>query len=165
MTLLAVFCGLPGTGKSTLARELAIASAGVHLRIDAIEDGLRSSALAVDDAMDAAYHAAWHLASENIALGLPVIGDAVNPVPASRNGWRNVAHKTGATLVEIEVICSDVAMHEARVAMRHREGIGPDWSAVAARHYVPPTGPRVIIDTALLSEDAAFEKIVEATLG
>ena len=41
MTNLYIFAGLPGTGKSTLAQQLARRFKAVHLRIDTIEQGLR----------------------------------------------------------------------------------------------------------------------------
>jgi len=42
--LLVVLSGLPGVGKTTVARDLAVASGAVHLRIDSIEQALRNAA-------------------------------------------------------------------------------------------------------------------------
>nr|WP_246751941.1 AAA family ATPase [Bradyrhizobium diazoefficiens] len=44
---LIVFGGLPGTGKTTVARELTQRLAATYLRIDTIEQTLRSAGLAV----------------------------------------------------------------------------------------------------------------------
>jgi predicted kinase len=41
--MLVVLSGLPGVGKTTIARELAPAMAAVHVRIDSIEQALRSA--------------------------------------------------------------------------------------------------------------------------
>jgi predicted kinase len=41
--MLVVLSGLPGVGKTTIARELARATGAVHVRIDAIEQALRNA--------------------------------------------------------------------------------------------------------------------------
>ena len=157
--LLIVFSGLPGTGKTTLARGLAEVMAAVYLRIDGIEDGMRNSALRLGDVMDAGYRAIWEVAADNLELGHTVIGDSVNPVQATRAGWRNVAHRTGARLREVAVICSDPAIHAARIAKRRARGIGPTWQQVSARHYEARATPRLMVDTALEGIDAALARL------
>jgi predicted kinase len=44
--MLIVFGGLPGTGKSAIARTLAREIGAVWLRIDSIEQGIRASGIA-----------------------------------------------------------------------------------------------------------------------
>lgn len=159
---LIVFSGLPGVGKSTLSRELAQVLAATYLGIDACEAGIMQSALARDDVMDAGYRALWGIARENLEIGLDVVADSVNPVTETRNGWRNVAHLTRATLIEIEVICSDEKQHRTRVEARHGEDPEqPDWSTVAARRYVPRSEPRIVIDTFGRSADECLADLLE----
>jgi predicted kinase len=45
---LIVFGGLPGSGKTTIAREVARALSAVHVRVDSIEQALRNSGLVVE---------------------------------------------------------------------------------------------------------------------
>src|SRR3954469_6613112 len=61
---LIIFGGLPGTGKTTLSRELAIRLTATHLRIDAIEQALRDAGHTVG----AGYVIANALAAENLKL-------------------------------------------------------------------------------------------------
>jgi predicted kinase len=82
---LIVFGGLPGTGKTTISRELTVRLAATYLRIDAIEQTLRDAGLIVGVA---GYAVANALAAENLKLGRIVIADCVNPVLASRVAWR-----------------------------------------------------------------------------
>ncbi|MEL6644252.1 MAG: AAA family ATPase [Pseudomonadota bacterium] len=159
---LIVFSGLPGTGKTTLARELALVIEAVYLRVDSVEDGLRASALRPGDVMDAGYRALWAVAADNLDLGLEVVGDSVNPVVAARNGWRHVAHVTGAQIVSVEVICSDPIEHRTRVETRRAAtGVGPTWADVEARLFEPMTRPRITLDTAGLSSDTCLATLLD----
>jgi len=91
--VLIVFGGLPGTGKTTLSRELARRLAATYLRIDVIEQTLRSAGHEVGPL---GYAVANALAAENLRLGRVVIADCVNPVQASRDSWRHTALQTSA---------------------------------------------------------------------
>jgi predicted kinase len=110
--VLIVLGGLPGTGKTTLARELTRRLEATYLRIDAIEQTLRAAGNAVGPM---GYVVANALAAENLNLGRVVIADCVNPVLASRAGWRQTAPQESARIVEIEVVCGDARLHQQRV--------------------------------------------------
>src|SRR5688572_31093835 len=118
MAMLVVFGGLPGTGKTTLARQVADRLAATYLRIDTIEQALRSSLALADDVGPAGYEIAYAVSEANLALGRTVVADCVNPLPVTRAAWRNVAARAASPIVEIEVICSDEAEHRRRVESR-----------------------------------------------
>lgn len=80
--------GLPGVGKTTIARHLARATGGIHLRIDSIEQALRNCGL---DVTNEGYVAGYAVAEDNLRLGNMVIADCVNPWPMTRAAWRAVA--------------------------------------------------------------------------
>jgi predicted kinase len=146
--LLIVFGGLPGTGKTTIARELAGRLSAAYLRIDAIEQSLRGAGVAVGAT---GYVIANALAAENLRIGGTVVADCVNPVLASREGWRATARQSAAGLIEIETICSDAALHRQRVESRSADIDGlvlPNWREVADRTYDPWERPHLILDTA-----------------
>ncbi|WP_247312556.1 AAA family ATPase [Bradyrhizobium sp. 141] len=72
---LIVFGGLPGTGKTTISRELTVRLAATYLRIDSIEQALKDAGLTVNAE---GYAIANALAAENLKLGRIVIADCVN---------------------------------------------------------------------------------------
>ena len=157
--LLIVFGGLPGTGKTTIARELTRRLDASYVRIDAIEQSLRTAGLAVGPT---GYVIGNEFAAENLKIGRIVVADCVNPVVASRDGWRQTARRNAARLVEIEVICSDAGEHRRRVEGRLADINGlvvPTWRDVVDRAYEPWDRERVVLDTAKDSIDNLVDRI------
>jgi predicted kinase len=147
--MLIVLGGLPGVGKTTIARELARALGAVHIRIDSIEQAIRESGVAVVSLDDAGYRAAYAVAEDNLRLGRTVIADSVNPLPVTRDAWRDVATRARVTVAEVEITCSDSSEHRRRVDARLRDGAtGPTWTDVTARDYRPWDRAPITIDTA-----------------
>ena len=153
--MLIVLSGLPGTGKSTIGKALAAKRSAAYVRVDEIEHALKKHSGLAGEIGAAGYFVAFAIASSNLKLGNMVIADSVNPIPDSRQGWRNVAEATaGAQLLEVEIICSDANEHRRRVEARAPDIDGfsvPTWSSVISHVYVPWTEPRLILDSALLS--------------
>jgi len=157
--LLIVFGGLPATGKTTIARELTRRLDATYLRIDMIEQRLKDQGLAVGPA---GYVIANALATENLLIGRTVVADCVNPVAASRNGWRNTADRCKARLVEIELVCSDAAAHWRRVESRPTDVVSghsqPTWDDVAKRDYEPWDREHLVLDTATEGVDHLVDR-------
>jgi predicted kinase len=157
--LLIVFGGLPATGKTTIARRLTRRLDATYLRIDMIEQRLKDEGLAVGAA---GYAIANALATENLLIGRTVIADCVNPVAASRKGWREVADRCKARLVEIELICSDAALHRRRVESRPADAVSghkqPTWDDVVTRDYEPWDRDHLVLDTAAESVDRLADR-------
>ena len=140
--------GLPAVGKSTLAMSLARRIGAVHLRIDTIEQAMRNAGFNVSG--PEGYLAARDLAEDNLLVGHTVIVDSVNPVPITRDYWRETAARLTVELLEIEVVCSDRRQHRQRVESRIPDIPGlvlPTWRQVLDRHYEPWTTAHVV-DTA-----------------
>jgi predicted kinase len=72
--MLIVLSGLPGVGKTTIARELARSLTAVHVRVDSIEQALRQSGLVVEAE---GYAVAQAVAADNLRVGQTVIADCV----------------------------------------------------------------------------------------
>lgn len=156
---LVVFGGLPGTGKTTIARELTRRLAATYLRVDAIEQDLKAAGFTVGAN---GYAIANSLAAENLKLGRIVVVDCVNPVLASRTGWRETALRSSARLIEIEVICSDLLEHRRRVENRVTDISGlvlPGWDEVKRRHYEPWDRERLVLDSASVPVDRLVDDI------
>lgn len=165
--MLIIFSGLPGTGKTTLANQLARRINAMYLRIDTLEHALVQTGLVSDinTLGPAGYQIGHVLAADNLRLGMDVIADSVNPLKITRDGWRQVALDSGQNYLEIEIICSDQEAHRRRVETRKSDLEGftlPDWQAVITRNYEPWDREHLLLDTACLSPHEAVNSIIEA---
>jgi len=163
--VLIILAGLPGAGKTTLAKGLASELRAVHLRIDTIEQAIRESGVRAVSLDDAGYRVAYALAEDNLRLGHTVIADSVNPWPITRDAWVGVATRAGVDRVEIEIICSDEREHRRRVETRVPDIPGftlPTWADVVARDYRAWDRPHMVIDTGKMSPDESTAAVLAA---
>ncbi len=160
--MLVVLSGLPGTGKTTIGMALATKRSATYIRVDEIEHALSHDANFGRDLGPTGYLIAFAVASSNLKLGNFVIGDSVNPVSESRQGWRAAAGGAGSPVLDVEVICSDEVEHRLRVKTRSTDIPGfklPSWEQIKARGYTSWSEDRLILDTAFLSPTDAIALI------
>jgi predicted kinase len=164
-SMLIVFAGLPGTGKSSVAREVARKLDAVWLRIDSIEQAIRDSGVLQRSIDDAGYRAAFAVAADNLRLGRIVVTDSVNDWMVTRDAWRDIGVRAGARVVEVEIICSDPEEHRRRIETRTSDVPGlilPDWAAVKERDYHPWNREHLTIDTIGSSVDDCVNQVLAA---
>jgi predicted kinase len=162
--MLIIFSGLPGVGKTTVARELAHNIGAVYLRIDSMEQAILASGIA-SQPLDAGYRVAYAIAGDNLRLGRTVIADSVNPLQITRDAWVDIANRMQVGAIEIEVKCSDVREHRRRVESRIADIPGsrlPAWEEVVSREYHPWDREHLVIDTAGRTVEQSVNRIREA---
>ena len=146
--MLIAFCGLPGAGKTTLARRLAQRRQATYLRIDAIEEALLADGGSRLVDRGAGYRVAYAIAEENLKLGRTVIADCVNPLKITREAWCAVARRAAVELITVLVTCSDPAQHQSRVEARPPGTRGSVWADIRNRAFEATEPTSVVIDTA-----------------
>ena len=158
--MLISFGGRSGTGKTTIAREVARELGAVYLRIDSIEHAMREAGWQVESE---GYRVAYAVAEDNLRLGRIVLADCVNPWPLTRTEWRAVAERAGVATLEVEIICSDLHEHRRRVETRTADIAGhrlPTWQEVIERDYREWESSPIVVDTSRLTVAQAARVIL-----
>lgn len=149
-----VMCGLPATGKSTIARAIAEPYEAVILRSDVVRKqlaGLEPTQRVPDDRVDEIYSDAFtervygevaERAAEALRHGRAVVLDAMHPTATSREASRRIADQAGVPAVLIHARATDSAIHE-RMAQRagdRSEVSDADWQVYqrARQRFEPP---------------------------
>lgn len=149
--MLIVMCGLPATGKTTLARAFGRQTGAVHLRVDTIEQAVVRSGFGQHPLGPVGYAVGYALAEDQLRQGFTVVAESVNPLAVTRQAWREVAARVGVPCAEVEVVCSDPAEHRRRAAARSTDIPDlrlPDWDDIVGRAYDPWDREHIIVDTA-----------------
>jgi predicted kinase len=160
--ILYIFSGLPGVGKSALAKNVAKLLNAVYIRVDTIEQGLRD--LCNFDVQGEGYRLAYKIAQDNLRVGNNVVADQCNPINLTRNEWNDVAIKNCCNYVNIEIICSDKSEHRNRIENRENEIENltlPTWKEVIERKYDVWDEEHIIIDTANRTVEECTDELME----
>jgi predicted kinase len=147
---LVVFAGLPGVGKSTIARQLAKQLHAAHLRIDTIEQAVTDATSLTQPLGPVGYLIGYAVAPDQLRNGVSVVADSVNPIAVTRSAWRQIGIRHGARIVEVEIICSDPDEHRRRAETRDPSIPGlvlPTWQDILDREYEPWDRPHLVVDT------------------
>ena len=87
--MLVVVSGLPGVGKTTISRELARATGAVYVRIDSIEQPLRTAGWHIEgEGYMTAHEEAIRSRRERFVQALTAVGRVASLMPAS---WNRIA--------------------------------------------------------------------------
>ncbi len=154
-----VFAGLPGTGKTSLARTVARELRAVYLDKDTIKDATinlgREMKLtqATELAGPLSYELLVRIARDNLTVGLSVVLDSPAGYRAFRENVESLARSAKAELKLIECICTNEGLLRDRI--EHRGADLPDYRTRNWETYQRDraqferlVGPRLIVDTA-----------------
>ncbi|OQA47185.1 MAG: Chromatin associated protein KTI12 [Chloroflexi bacterium ADurb.Bin325] len=155
---LIVFAGLPGTGKTALARAVARELRAVYLNKDTIKDAAVALARArkleggVEFAGALSYELLIPLAQDNLTLGLSVVMDSPAGYRVFQDQVEELARRVKAEIRLVECITTDEAQWQQRIERRGEtlpEHRTRDWETVqqARARFERLTGPRLVIDT------------------
>ncbi|WIX99424.1 AAA family ATPase [Amycolatopsis mongoliensis] len=162
--LLIVVGGLPATGKTTVAAELARRTGFSFLRVDTIEQAIIRTTSLTQPLGPVGYVVAREVAADLLRTGVSVIAECVNPLAVTRDAWRATGLGHGARVLETEIICSDPAEHRRRAEARDTgipDLVAPAWQQIVDREYEPWTRDRLVVDTARLPVGEAVA-VIEA---
>ncbi len=162
--MLIIFAGLPGSGKTTIAKELAMRLGAVYLRIDTIEQALREGGLQAEQIGGLGYLIASRTACENLRTDRMVVVDSVNPWQLTRDMYRDAAKVAGVEYVEIEVHCSNEVLHRSRVEGRISDiarHIQPSWDEVLNRDYHAWDNQPLRIDSSETTTSEAVRMLIQ----
>ena len=151
--MLIVVGGLPGVGKTTVARAVAGRLGAAHLRIDTFEVALvRLGLLAAGRVQAQGYELALAAADTCLRAGTDVVVDAVFDVAAARRPFRELGAELGVPVHWVRLICTDRAEHRRRVTERTADLPGhvvPAWADVQARRVDQWHERHTVVDTAV----------------
>jgi predicted kinase len=156
---LVVFAGLPGTGKSSLARAVARELRAVYLDKDTIKDCVIAVAreMKIEQGSDLAGPASYELlvvlARDNLSVGRSAVLDSPAGYRQFREQVSDLAKARRANLKLIECICTDESLLRQRVENSGRE-LPPyrtrDWADYQSSRarFEGLTERRLVVDTA-----------------
>jgi predicted kinase len=162
-SILYIFSGLPGTGKSILAKNAVKLLKAFYIRIDTIEQGIID--LCNFNVQGEGYRLAHRIIEDNLKIGNNVISDQCNPWKLTRNEFENIAKKNNCKYVNIEIICSNKNEHKNRIENRKLN----TWEDVMKRendpdyylYYEPWNEEHIIIDTADRTIEECTKELLE----
>lgn len=163
-----VLCGLPGTGKSTLADLAAVQLGLPSFSFDWFLGALTPfGVVRPDNAAPLGNQMMSAALAGQLRAGRGAVLDAGGFQQAERTRWRAICESLGARFIGVECVCPDEAVHRRRVESRGRAI--PGWPATVTWEHVgrirerwePWDEPHLVVNT-LQPAQASVQQIVRA---
>lgn len=103
-------------------------------------------------------------AADQLDLGRNVVAECVNPLGITRDSWRDTGTRSGARVVEVELVCSDKHEHRRRLQTRTLDIDdleNPTWQQVLDREYEPWSRDHLIVDTSVTPPEDVAQMILK----
>jgi predicted kinase len=153
-TVLIVFSGVPGSGKSTVAERVGTALNVPVFAADRLLGALTPFGMRHrHDLAGLGEELLTTLAYRELSAARSAIPDTTTEDPATRARWASLAAAAGGTFLPVVCVCTDPALHRVRVERRVRDIPGwadaGDWTNASTRLAAfPPWPGALIVDTA-----------------
>ena len=162
---LILFAGMPGSGKTTLARMVARQLCLPIFSKDRAQRVLRDHHLAAENTGDG-YYLILDMADEQLSLGVSAILDATFPLDHFRTVASEIAARHKARLCALYCHCSDDEAWRQR--MTRRVQYVPGWKPVGwddvlrMREYYQPWKDNAVVVDSLYSAEDNFPAVLHA---
>ena len=165
MPIVILFCGLPGVGKTTLARSVASRTGASIISSDKIRKELIKYPTYTRAEGRSIYDMLMLLTKYLTAAGIDCILDATFNRERSREEVKNRLHSNNVQLYVIECTCPEEVVLK-RLRNRKNDFSDADFSIYAKMKsiYEPVQGPHLDVDTSLQCE-ANLQKILSYVFG
>jgi hypothetical protein len=118
---LVVICGLPGTGKSSVAIPLARKLSAAYLRIEPSNKPLSTPVRSVQHRPPLVTPPGCALAGAQLRVGPLTVAKWGQPAQGYSDAWQRIATQQNCWILEAELVCSDESEHQRRVELRRTD--------------------------------------------
>lgn len=140
--------GLPGTGKTTLARALGRELPAIVIDKDVISSALIREGVSFGESGPLAYQVMYAQAERFLEDGQSVVFDSPCFWPMIEENTRRIAAKSGGRWTMIETVCAP-EIRDARLASRVGLESNPTTLSPRRDGMYDPSCERLVVDTAL----------------
>lgn len=146
--MIIVVCGLPGTGKTTVAKALSQRTGAILLRTDVIRKELLTNNTYTEKERDSVYENMLIIADEKLQEGEDCVLDGTFYKKSLRDKARKIAEKNKSTFHVVECVLHEDVV-KRRIGSRRKDASGADFSIFLKlwKTFEPITEKHIVIDT------------------